>query len=112
MLALSADSRVEREARDALRILAERGQDFRSYEVRRELLRSPAEAGDHASLERAISLITREGAAGVESHFLSSYGWTPDRVEGNINRKLGNPTYRDINLRDFYTAMGDVVTGT
>lgn len=112
MLALSADSRVEREARDALRILVERAQDFRSYEVRRELLRAPAEAGDHVSLERAISLITREGAAGAESRFLSRYGWTSDIVEENINRKLGNPTYRDVNLRDFYTAMGDIVTGS
>jgi hypothetical protein len=59
----------------------QKSQDFRSYEVRQELLRAPAEAGEHIALEQAIKLITKEGVDGVEARFLSRYGWTSDRVE-------------------------------
>jgi hypothetical protein len=109
MLALSADPRIERKAWQALRTLEQRTQDFSRYEVRRELLRAPAEAGDRAQLGRSIRLITAEGADGLEMRFLSRYGWTPDVVEANINRKLNRPAVRDANLADFYVAMADVV---
>ncbi|CAM5590957.1 hypothetical protein BOQ63_007360 (plasmid) [Streptomyces viridifaciens] len=110
MLALSNDPNIENRAHEALDALKSRAQDFKSYRVRRELLRAPAEAtGDPHSMEKLIDLMRREGAHGMERRFLADYGWTADIVELNIRRKIDSPTLRDTNLKAFYAAMGDVI---
>lgn len=109
MLALSNDPIVERRAHEALGALSSRAQDFSSYRVRRELLRAPAEAGVPDHIDKLIDLMRREGAHGMERRFLSDYGWTAQVVEQNINRKIDSPTLRDVNLKGFYEAMGDVI---
>lgn len=111
VLALSKDPRVEANAKQALLEAPARVQDFASYDVRRELLRAPAEAGvDGKWLDQACHLITTEGSTGLERNWLSRYGWTMDVVEANIERKLGTPTIRDANLKKFYQDMGEVVS--
>lgn len=109
MLALSSDSTVASRAHDALRSLELRAQDFKSYRIRRELLRAPAEAGHGSQMGKLIDLMASEGGQGAEAKMLASYGWIPEIVARNINRKLKNPTRRDVNLQRFYEAMGEVV---
>ncbi|WP_346270280.1 hypothetical protein [Pseudonocardia sp.] len=110
MLALSNDRIIASRAAELLNRVGGRVHDFRSYRVRRELLRAPSEGGERRWLPKATRLLATEGRHGPETRYLASYGWTPDVVEVNIENKLLHPSLRDEHLREFYEVMGDVVS--
>ena len=95
MLANASNRNVSGTARDVINLLKSRRDDFSNYAYRRELLRSPAEAGDHNSLVAVTDLVTRPESRRLELTFLSNYGWTLELLEVNLFRKLQQPTLRD-----------------
>ena len=57
---------------------------------------------------KATRLITTQGVTtGAEQRYLTSYGWTAEVVEANLNRKLTNRTLRDQQMRKYMYAMGN-----
>jgi hypothetical protein len=108
-LVLASDRVDSLRASAVLRELPNRVQDFQEYFVRRELLRVPVEGGEKNWLPKAIQLLTTEGLTGKEQRYLTSYGWTVDLVQANIERKLKTPTLRDAQLgAEYLETMGDV----
>ena len=110
ILALSEDRQTHQLAWQALQGLESRMGDFRPYYVRREFLRTPAEAsGEKEYVKKAIALLKREGASGAERRYLSRYGWTPEIVPVKLNQKREHPTIRDETLLEYFEAMGEIL---
>jgi hypothetical protein len=111
-LVLANDRVVSCRASSVLHELPDRKQDFPEYYVRREILRSMVEGGDRLWLPESMQMIATEGITGEEQRYLNSYGWTPELVEANIERKLNQPTLRDQQMREHLEVMGDVFART
>jgi hypothetical protein len=109
-LTLGNDRVVSLRAEAVLRDLANRTQDFPQYYVRREILRSLAEAGEARWLSRALQIVAEEGATGAEQRYLNAYGWTTDIVQAKITRRLDFPTLRDQRMRDHLEVMAHVAS--
>lgn len=78
-----------------------------AYAFQREMLRSLIESGDRRFTASLVDLVGQEGLPTLERAFLTRYGWPPQSLRGNIERKLNRPTRRDENLKPLYEVMGD-----
>ena len=105
LLALTTDRAVSAKAWDIIRLLKNRFKDFSDYGFQRELLRSPAEAGEPTALASVVDLVTRKESRRLELNFLDRYGWKQDLLESNLVRKLNQPLLRDEYLQRLYEGM-------